>query len=373
MTTTQEDSSTFGGAAQASVAAGARIELDRLERIFGSTRALDGFSLSIQPAEFLALLGPSGCGKTTALRVLAGFERLDGGRVVVDGKDLSRVSSQKRDMGMVFQSYSLFPNMNAIDNVAYGLRMRRQRSKQRRKKAGDLLELVGLGDQRSKYPHQMSGGQQQRVALARALAIEPQVLLLDEPLSALDAKRAIRVARRDPRFAEAAVDHDCLRHPRSGRGALIADRVCVMSSGHNEQTATPADLYARPATPFVAEFVGVSSRVPVAADRQRRRHLRPAVPHSARRHRRPVATSTPCCGPRTSPSTSTRARRTSSPTGTSSARRRDSSCSSGRSRFASTSAATTPPTSSPGPEFACPSSRATSWLRLTSPRPRGTA
>jgi putative spermidine/putrescine transport system ATP-binding protein len=263
MTTTQEDSSTFGGSAQAPVAPGARIELDRLERIFGSTRALDGFSLSIQPAEFLALLGPSGCGKTTALRVLAGFERLDGGRVVVDGKDLSRVSSQKRDMGMVFQSYSLFPNMNAIDNVAYGLRMRRQRSKQRRKKAGDLLELVGLGDQRSKYPHQMSGGQQQRVALARALAIEPQVLLLDEPLSALDARvRAelrdeIRALQRRLSITTVFVTHD------QEEALSLADRVCVMSSGHNEQTASPADLYARPATPFVAEFVGVSSRVPV--------------------------------------------------------------------------------------------------------------
>ena len=263
MTTTQEDSSTFGGAAHASVAAGARIELDRLERIFGSTRALDGFSLSIKPAEFLALLGPSGCGKTTALRVLAGFERLDGGRVVVDGKDLSRVSSQKRDMGMVFQSYSLFPNMNAIDNVAYGLRMRRQRSKERRKKAGDLLELVGLGDQRSKYPHQMSGGQQQRIALARALAIEPQVLLLDEPLSALDARvRAelrdeIRALQRRLSITTVFVTHD------QEEALSLADRVCVMSSGHNEQTATPADLYARPATPFVAEFVGVSSRVPV--------------------------------------------------------------------------------------------------------------
>ena len=242
---------------------GARVELDRLIRIFGQTRALDGFSLSIEPGEFVALLGPSGCGKTTALRVLAGFERLDRGRVVLDGQDIANLSAQKRDMGMVFQSYSLFPNMNALTNVAYGLRMRRQRPQQRRQKAGELLELVGLDDQALKYPHQMSGGQQQRVALARALAIEPRVLLLDEPLSALDAKvRAelrdqIRSLQQRLSITTVFVTHD------QEEALSMADRVCVMSKGHNEQTATPSILYARPATPFVAEFVGVSSRVPV--------------------------------------------------------------------------------------------------------------
>ena len=244
-------------------ARGARVELDRLVRIFGQTRALDGFSLSIEPGEFVALLGPSGCGKTTALRVLAGFERLDSGRVVINGEDLARVTAQKRDMGMVFQSYSLFPNMNAVNNVAFGLRMRRQGKAQRRKKAAELLELVGLGDQASKYPHQMSGGQQQRVALARALAIEPRVLLLDEPLSALDAKvRAelrdqIRSLQQRLLITTVFVTHD------QEEALSMADRVCVMQSGHIEQTATPATLYARPATSFVAEFVGVSSRVPV--------------------------------------------------------------------------------------------------------------
>jgi putative spermidine/putrescine transport system ATP-binding protein len=242
---------------------GARVELERLVRVFGRTRALDGFSLSIEPGELVALLGPSGCGKTTTLRVLAGFERLDGGRVVLDGKDLASVSAQKRDMGMVFQSYSLFPNMNALNNVAYGLRMRRQRSRQRKRKATELLELVGLADQASKYPHQMSGGQQQRVALARALAIEPRVLLLDEPLSALDAKvRAelrdqVRSLQRRLSITTVFVTHD------QEEALSMADRVCVMSKGRNEQTAPPATLYARPATPFVAEFVGVSSRVPV--------------------------------------------------------------------------------------------------------------
>jgi len=242
---------------------GACVELDKLVRIFGQTRALDGFSLSIEPGEFVALLGPSGCGKTTALRVLAGFERLDRGRVVLDGQDIANLSAQKRDMGMVFQSYSLFPNMNALTNVAYGLRMRRQRPQQRKQKAGELLELVGLGDQAAKYPHQMSGGQQQRVALARALAIEPRVLLLDEPLSALAAK--VRAELRDEiRSLQQRLSSTTVFVTHDQEEALsMADRVCVMSTGRNEQTATPSVLYARPATPFVAEFVGVSSRVPV--------------------------------------------------------------------------------------------------------------
>ena len=243
--------------------AGARVSLEGLVRTYGATRALNGFSLAIEPGEFVALLGPSGCGKTTALRVLAGFERLDSGRVSVDGRDVSKISAQHRDMGMVFQSYSLFPNMNAVNNVAFGLRMRRQHATQRRQKAGELLELVGLSDQASKYPHQMSGGQQQRVALARALAIEPRVLLLDEPLSALDAKvRAelrdqIRQLQQRLAITTVFVTHD------QEEALSMADRVCVMSAGRAEQTATPAALYSRPTTSFVAEFVGVSSRVPV--------------------------------------------------------------------------------------------------------------
>ena len=245
------------------VAAGATVLLDRLVRTYGKVRALDGFSLAIEPGEFMALLGPSGCGKTTALRVLAGFEQLDSGRVVVDGVDISSVNAQKRDMGMVFQSYSLFPNMNAINNVAFGLRMRKQSAATRRQKAGELLEMVGLSDQATKYPHQMSGGQQQRIALARALAIEPRVLLLDEPLSALDAivraelRDQIRSLQQRLAITTVFVTHD------QEEVLSMADRVCVMSRGHIEQVATPSELYARPATSFVAEFVGISSRVPV--------------------------------------------------------------------------------------------------------------
>src|SRR6516225_11105003 len=167
---------------------GAPVSLRELSRSFGTVRALDQLSLDIAPGELVALLGPSGCGKTTALRILAGFETADSGTVSVDGKDIAPVPAAKRDMGMVFQSYSLFPNMSALDNVGFGLRMRKMGAAGRRKRAGDLLDLVGLAPQARQYPHQLSGGQQQRVALARALAIEPRVLLLDEPLSALDAK-----------------------------------------------------------------------------------------------------------------------------------------------------------------------------------------
>jgi putative spermidine/putrescine transport system ATP-binding protein len=253
------------GAAPAVAAAdrrGATVELRNLSRRFGATQALDGLTLTIESGEFVALLGPSGCGKTTALRALAGFESLDSGQVVVDGRDLSGVPAQRRDMGMVFQSYSLFPNMTSLDNVAFGLRMRGVRQAERRDKAASVLELVGLESEKDKYPHQMSGGQQQRVALARALAIEPRVLLLDEPLSALDAK--VRLQLRDQikllqtrlRITTLFVTHD------QEEALSMANRVCVMRSGRIEQVDAPAVLYSSPATPFVAEFVGTMNRLP---------------------------------------------------------------------------------------------------------------
>ncbi|HTT58463.1 MAG TPA: ABC transporter ATP-binding protein [Acidimicrobiales bacterium] len=240
---------------------GAPVVFENLTRRFGATTALDRFSLAIEPGELVALLGPSGCGKTTALRVLAGFERPDVGRILVDDKDVSSVPAQRRNMGMVFQSYSLFPNMDARDNVAFGLQLRHQRSTQRRARATELLELVGLGDHVTKYPHQLSGGQQQRVALARALAIEPRVLLLDEPLSALDAK--VRAELRDQIRAiqqRLAITTVFVTHDQE-EAMSMADRVCVMSRGHLEQVDTPAVLYSQPATPFVGQFVGVSSRL----------------------------------------------------------------------------------------------------------------
>jgi putative spermidine/putrescine transport system ATP-binding protein len=241
---------------------GTSVSLRSLSRAFGATRALDEMSLDIAPGELVALLGPSGCGKTTALRIVAGFEYADSGEVLIDGRDVSGVPASKRDMGMVFQSYSLFPNMSALDNVAFGLRMRKVGGADRRKRAAELLDMVGLAPQAGQYPHQLSGGQQQRVALARALAIEPRVLLLDEPLSALDAKVRLQL-REQIRTLQQRLGTTTLFVTHDQEEALsMADRVGVMRAGRLEQVADPAELYSRPATAFVAEFVGTMNRLP---------------------------------------------------------------------------------------------------------------
>jgi putative spermidine/putrescine transport system ATP-binding protein len=239
-----------------------KVEFRALRRVYGRTTALDGLDLTIEPGRLVALLGPSGCGKTTALRCVAGFEQPDSGAVLIDGKDITGVPANKRDAGMVFQSYSLFPNLNARDNVAFGLRVRKVPAAVRRAKADELLELVGLPHHADRYPHQLSGGQQQRVALARALALEPRVLLLDEPLSALDAK--VRVALReeirrlqlDLGITTIFVTHD------QEEALSIADEVAVLRDGRLEQVGPPAEVYDRPATPFVAEFVGTMNHLP---------------------------------------------------------------------------------------------------------------
>jgi putative spermidine/putrescine transport system ATP-binding protein len=241
--------------------AAVEVRLEGLSRHYGPVVALDRLDLTLRPGELVALLGPSGCGKTTTLRLLAGLEDADGGRVVVGGRDLTRVPANKRDMGMVFQAYSLFPHMTVRQNVAFGLRLRRVGAAERDQRALDMLDLVGLAEQAKRYPHQLSGGQQQRVALARALAIEPQVLLLDEPLSALDAK--VRAQLRDQiRRIQLEVGITTLFVTHDQEEALaIADRVGVMREGHIEQLAPPTEVYARPATSFVAEFVGLSNRL----------------------------------------------------------------------------------------------------------------
>jgi putative spermidine/putrescine transport system ATP-binding protein len=246
--------------------AGAPVALQSLSRSFGTTRALDGLTLNIAPGELVALLGPSGCGKTTALRILAGFESADSGSVTVDGKDIAPVPAARRDMGMVFQSYSLFPNMNALDNVGFGLRMRKRSTAERVQRAAELLDMVGLTPQAKQYPHQLSGGQQQRVALARALAIEPRVLLLDEPLSALDAKVRLQL-REQIRNLQQRLGTTTLFVTHDQEEALsMADRVGVMRNGRLEQVAAPAELYSTPATAFVAEFVGTMNRIPADYD-----------------------------------------------------------------------------------------------------------
>jgi putative spermidine/putrescine transport system ATP-binding protein len=238
------------------------VRMEGLSRHYGPVVALDRLDLTLQPGELVALLGPSGCGKTTTLRLLAGLEDADAGSITVGGKDITRLPASKRDMGMVFQAYSLFPHMTVRQNVAFGLRLRRVAAAQRDQRAMDMLELVGLSSQADRYPNQISGGQQQRVALARALAIEPQVLLLDEPLSALDAK--VRAQLRDQiRRIQLEVGITTLFVTHDQEEALaIADRVGVMREGRLDQLATPTDVYSRPATSFVAEFVGLTNRLP---------------------------------------------------------------------------------------------------------------
>jgi putative spermidine/putrescine transport system ATP-binding protein len=255
---------------------GTAVEFRALRRSYGTTHALDGLDLALKPGELLALLGPSGCGKTTALRLLAGFDTPTSGQVLIGGKDVTGIPASKRDTGMVFQAYSLFPTMTAAENVGFGLRMRRVGAAERARRAAELLEVVGLGDRGGSYPHEMSGGQQQRVALARALAVSPSVLLLDEPLSALDAR--VRVQLRDEirrvQLAEGIttlfVTHD------QAEALAVADRVAVLNRGRLEQVDTPQEVYTRPATEFVAEFVGVTNHVPVE-DGDRRR-IRPGAP-----------------------------------------------------------------------------------------------
>jgi putative spermidine/putrescine transport system ATP-binding protein len=257
---------------------GVAVDLSDLTRVYGTVKALDGLTLHLEPGELVALLGPSGCGKTTALRILAGLDDPTAGTVSVDGRDITRVPANKRDMGMVFQAYSLFPHLTVLDNVAFGLKLRGKAKAERISRAADMLDLVGLTEHTQKYADQLSGGQQQRVALARALAIRPQVLLLDEPLSALDAK--VRVALRDEiRRVQLEVGTTTLFVTHDQEEALaVADRVGVMSQGRLEQIAAPAELYTNPATPFVAEFVGLNNKVPAAVTDGSARILGATVP-----------------------------------------------------------------------------------------------
>jgi putative spermidine/putrescine transport system ATP-binding protein len=245
---------------------GSLVQLENLVRRFADVKALDGFNLTINPGELIALLGPSGCGKTTALRLLAGLDIADEGKVLVDGQDMTQVPANKRNMGMVFQAYSLFPNMTAIENVGFGLKVRGVDEAKRLKKAQELLDLVGLVKESNRFAHQMSGGQQQRVALARALAIEPKVLLLDEPLSALDAK--VRTQLRDEiRRIQIEVGTTTLFVTHDQEEAMaLADRVGVMSNGRLEQIDRPNIVYSNPTSAFVASFVGAMNRIPAKLD-----------------------------------------------------------------------------------------------------------
>lgn len=236
--------------------------LRNVSKRFGNVKALDNFDLEVGVGELVALLGPSGCGKTTALRVVAGLEHQDSGSVIVGDRDISQVPAHKRNMGMVFQAYSLFPNLTVEENVAFGLQMRKVSKHLRLKKAHELLDLVGLDSQSKRYTHQLSGGQQQRVALARALAFEPEILLLDEPLSALDAQVRVNL-REEIRRLQLSLGTTTLFVTHDQEEAMaISDRVGVMNSGVLEQIDTPDALYNKPSSSFVASFVGTMNKIP---------------------------------------------------------------------------------------------------------------
>lgn len=234
----------------------AYLRAENIVKTYGRFTALKNVSFSVKQGEFVSILGPSGCGKTTALRVVAGLEPQDSGRVLVQNRDVSGLPISRRNVGIVFQSYALFPNLTAFDNIAYGLRSRRADKPDMTKRVGELLDLVGLSGMGRKYPAQLSGGQQQRVALARAMALSPSLLLLDEPLSALDAKVRIRL-RGEIRELQRRLGVTTIMVTHDQEEALtMADRIMVMNQGELAQFGVPQEIYDWPNSPFVASFVG---------------------------------------------------------------------------------------------------------------------
>jgi putative spermidine/putrescine transport system ATP-binding protein len=242
------------------------LELDRVSKRYGDQVAVEDLQLGVEKGEFVALLGPSGCGKTTTLQMIAGFVGLTAGSIRLDGQDLLRVRPSRRGLGIVFQSYALFPHMTAAENVAFGLEMRGMARAERQARVREMLALVGLDGFAGRHPRRMSGGQQQRVALARALAIRPNLLLLDEPLSNLDAKLRegmqieLRQIQRTLGTTTVLVTHD------QAEAMALADRIVVMNGGRVEQIGTPQETYERPASAFVAHFLGKTNEFAAAAD-----------------------------------------------------------------------------------------------------------
>ncbi|HVO01267.1 MAG TPA: ABC transporter ATP-binding protein [Candidatus Cybelea sp.] len=235
------------------------LEISDVRKQFGPNVVVKGFDLAIEQGEFVSFLGPSGCGKTTVLRMVAGFENPTAGRILIDGKDVTTLRPNQRNVGMVFQAYALFPNMTVADNVAFGLKVAKRPAEEVKARVDEMLNMIKLPQLATRYPYQCSGGQQQRVALARALAHKPKVLLLDEPLSALDAKirvslrEEIRALQRTLGITTIFVTHD------QEEALSVSDRIVVMNEGKADQVGTPFEIYNNPATRFVANFVGTLS------------------------------------------------------------------------------------------------------------------
>ncbi|WP_303774045.1 ABC transporter ATP-binding protein [Anaerolinea thermophila] len=241
----------------------AYLSLTGLSKQFGQTIAVEHFNLEIERGELVSFLGPSGCGKTTTLRMIAGFEYPTTGQIVLDGVDITHLPPNRRHIGMVFQSYALFPNLTVAENIAFGLKIARRPLEEIRKTVQEMLDLIHLSDYGNRYPYQLSGGQQQRVALARALAIHPRVLLLDEPLSALDAKIRVEL-REEIRRIQQTLGITAVYVTHDQEEALsLSDRVVVMNAGHIEQAGTPFEVYNYPKTRFVASFIGQLNLLPV--------------------------------------------------------------------------------------------------------------